>query len=445
MPMKKLIVILLVLLPLFMKAQIITTFAGGGTSGIGDGGPATAAVIADPNGSTFDGSGNFYLASCLGGNRIRKVNNAGIITTVVGSHTGGFCGDNGAATSACLYGPVDVILDSAGNLYIADAQNFRIRKVNAATGIITTIGGTGVDGFNGDSIAATNAQIFPTDLCIDSKGNIYVADRDSYRIRKIDTSGIITTIAGIGGFGSTGDGGLATDAQLVPNSIAMDDTGNIYVGDEVNSNIRKIDTTGIITTFAGNGTALYSTDGIPATAASFEPESIRLDHQHNMYISDSYNEIILQIDTAGILHRVAGTGAMGFSGDGGPATAATFSYPNHVSIDACDNVYVSEANNVRIRKITFNPTCSMLSLNVVECTKEPINIYPNPTNDKLQIDNIAKPTSYKLHNIVGTTLQHGTLKEGNNSISLSALPTGMYLLELIDDEGHRVVRKVVKE
>ena len=197
-----------------IQGQIITTFAGGGSGG--DGGPATSAIIPDPIGGVFDKYGNYYCASGIGGCVIRKVSNAGIITTVAGNGTPGFCGDGLAATAACLNAPTGVQLDSVGNLYIADHANFRIRKVNITTSVITTIAGTGTYGYNGDNILATAAQIWADDVCVDKYGNVYIADFDGRRVRKIDTMGVIHTIAGTGVVGSAGDGGPATAAQLNP-------------------------------------------------------------------------------------------------------------------------------------------------------------------------------------------------------------------------------------
>ena len=207
--MKRLLLILL-LLPVLANAQIITTFAGNGTNvATGDGASATAAGIPDPSGGAFDQVGNYYFVEPIGGVRIRRISNTGIITTVAGNGTSGFSGDNGPATVAELSEPAAVKLDSQGNIYISDLNNMRIRKVNAATGIITTIAGSSsTGGFGGDGGPATAALLYGVqDICFDKRGNLYLADDYNHRVRKIDTSGIITTIVGTGIPGYTGDGG----------------------------------------------------------------------------------------------------------------------------------------------------------------------------------------------------------------------------------------------
>jgi len=529
--MKKILFLVLLLGPFWANAQIITTYGGGGTTGICEGCPATASSIPNPTHGVFDELGNYYFASCLGGNRIRTISNTGIITTIAGTGTGGFSGDGGAATTARLNLPLTVKFDSIGDMYVADAGNYRIRKINASTGIISTIAGTGTGGYNGDGIAATAAMFGVNDICIDRSNNVYIADYNARRIRKIDTYGIITTIAGIGTVGYSGDGGQATAAEINPNGIVMDDTGNFYVADPYANVVRKIDTFGVISTFAGNGAWVYSGDGIPATDAQIQPAHIAIDNTNNIFIADGYNKMVFRVNTSGILHRVAGNGMTGFSGDGGPATAASLDYPNGVSIDPCDNLYITEASNSRVRKVTFNPlTTPSIALSgatsasvgasltvaasvagagssyiiywmnhgiVFTSTTIPsvmyvkgagidtitarvvstasnfmcfdsttsvghivsgvttgigvygkeksISIYPNPTNELLQIDNVTAPTNYRILNLVGSSMQQGILKQGSNSISVRSLPVGMYLLELTDEVGRREVRKVVKE
>ena len=357
------ILLILLLLPVLAKAQIITTFAGGGTSGVGDGGPATAATISNPNGGTFDQFGNYYCAS-NSGSRVRKISNTGIITTIAGTGSSGFSGDNGSATTAQLNGPTAVKLDTNGNIYISDAQNMRIRKIDAITGIITTIAGsTLTPGFGGDNGPATAAMLFaPTDLCFDKLGNIYFTDEQNYRVRKIAPSGIITTFAGTGLPGNTGDNGPATTARIsLEGGMTIDDTGNLYIaGGNI---VRKIDSSGIITTVAGvYGTYIYTGDNVPATAAPMDPIKLAIDKNGQLTIADDRNYRIYEIDVSGIIHSVAGTGVSGFSGDNGPATAATFSYPAGVTFDACGNLYISEANNNRIRKITYPPILTIPSI-----------------------------------------------------------------------------------
>jgi len=344
-------------------SQIISTFAGNGIAGItGDSGTATAAKIDNPHFCVFDKFGNFYFSQ-YAGRTIRKINTAGIITTIVGTGLGGFGGDGGPASSATLKFPEGVACDTFGNLYIADHQNFRIRKVNIASGIITTFAGTGSSGDSGDGGPATAAELFPSDVCF-YNNNLYVSDILYNEIRKIDVSGIITTYAGTGIGGFSGDGSLATSAQLFqPDGIAIDKVGNLYIADGGNKRIRKVDTFGIITTIAGTGIGLYSGDGIPATTAQFGPYTIAIDNNNKIYVSDS-NQRIRMIDTFGIIHTVAGTGTAGYDGDGIQATLAQINNPGGIRFDACGKMYFSDILNNRIRKIDFltiftSPTISI--------------------------------------------------------------------------------------
>ena len=243
----------------------ITTFAGTGESGFGgDGGPATEARLVSPRGVATDGAGNLYIADS-GNRRIRKVDSSGTINTVVGTGEGGFGGDGGPAVNAELSRPLGVAVDGAGNLYIADRSRHRIRKVDSS-GTITTIAGTGESGFGGDGGPAVQARLsYPHDVAADRAGNLYIADEDNHRIRKVDTSGIITTAAGSerGGFG--GDGVPAVQARLnTPYGVAVDGEGNLYIAEWWGDRIRKVDTSGIITTVAGTGVGGSSGDGGPA-------------------------------------------------------------------------------------------------------------------------------------------------------------------------------------
>ncbi len=342
---------------------VITTVVGSGPGGpaghgggfSGDGGPATAALLSFPGDIVLDGSRNLYIADS-GNSRIRKVTAAtGIIATVVGSGSrfGDFSGDGGPATAAALNRPEALALDGSGNLYIADTGNQRIRKVSA--GIITTIAGTTAEGFSGDGGPATAASLEdPYDVALDSSGNFYIADESNNRIRKVSAAtGIITTIAGSGIGLFPGDGGPATAATLFsPAAVTADGAGNLYIAED---RIRKVDSaTGIITTVAGTGTPGFSGDGGPATLASFEfPADITLDGAGNLYVADSNNERIRKVIAAtGIITTVAGSGTRGFSGDGGPATAASFSFPLSVAVDGSGNLYIADSGNHRIRKVT---------------------------------------------------------------------------------------------
>jgi sugar lactone lactonase YvrE len=263
----------------------VTTVAGNGTAGYsGDGGSAASAELHQTEGVTTDSAGNLYIADWTN-NVIRKVTAVtGVITTVAGNGTAGFAGDGGAATSAELKGPTGIAVDSAGNLYIADQANNRVRKVAAATGVITTVAGNGTAGYSGDGGPATSAAMYsPTDLAFDSAGNLYISDNANNRIRKVTlTTGVITTVVGNGTAGSTGDGGSATSAELdAPAGLAFDSAGNLYIADALNNRIRKVTAaTGVITTCAGNGTAGFTGDGGAATSAELHtPARVVVDKQ----------------------------------------------------------------------------------------------------------------------------------------------------------------------
>ena len=331
-------------------AGAITTVAGDGTFGYsGDGGVAVAAQLNLPRGVAPDGAGNLYIADWVNG-RIRKVDAAGVITTVAG---GGPVGDGGAAVAAQLYAPYGVAPDGAGNLYIADANNHRIRKVDAA-GMITTVAGDGTPGFGGDGGPAVAAQLrSPTGVAVDGAGNLYIADSFNHRIRKVDAAGGISTVAGTGTWGFGGDGGAAEAAQLAsPYGVTLDGAGNLYIADRSNNRIRKVDAAGMITTVAGDGMRGYGGDGGPATAAQLSgPIDVAVDGAGNLYIADYSNRRIRKVDAAGAISTVAGDGTSGFGGDGDPAVAAQLNWPSGVAPDGAGNLYIADTSNHRIRKV----------------------------------------------------------------------------------------------
>ena len=334
----------------------INTIAGNGTGGFtGDGGAATSAEINISWAVAVDASGNVYFVDAFN-YRIRKVTLAtGIISTIAGNGTSAYSGDGGQATAASLYYPQGVAVDGSGNVYIADESDNRIRKVTAATGIITTIAGSSLTGgFSGDGGQATAAQLNqPWGVAVDASGNVYFADWSNQRIRMITVStGIITTIAGTGTAGFSGDGGVASNAQLNnPVGVAVDGSGNVFIADQSNQRIRKV-TGGIISTIAGNGVNGYGGDGGAATSASLKyPLEIAVDNSGNLYIADSGNNRIRMITVStGIISTFAGNGTSGYSGDGGAATSAKLSNPNGVAV-SCSGVYISDEFNNRIREV----------------------------------------------------------------------------------------------
>ena len=293
---------------------------------------------------------------------------AQIITTIAGIGSGPFSGDGGPATSARLAAPSGVAIDKKGNIFIADANNYRIRKI-APNGIITTIAGTNSPVYNGDSIPAVMANIdVPRGISLDSIGNLYVADYYGNRIRKIDTSGMISTVAGNGYSGYEGDGGAATEARIhYPTDVHIAPNGDILIADTYNNRIRRVDAGGIITTIAGNGTSEtdygFSGDGGPATAARLHfPCGVVADKQGNVFFSDQHNHRIRKIDPSGIITTIAGNGnggygsngSVGTDGDNIPAIQAKLYFPTDITIDSAGNLIVADYQNNRVRKINPN-------------------------------------------------------------------------------------------
>jgi sugar lactone lactonase YvrE len=330
----------------------ISTIAGNGSAGYGgDGGPAVDGSLNGPSATAVDKQGNVYIADTYD-SRIRKIDTNGAISTVVGDGSCHFVGDNGPAVNASVCQPTGVAVDVAGNIFIADTQNHRIRKINTS-GVISTLAGTGNCHFVGDGGPAVDASVCqPTGVAVDTAGNIYIADNGDYRVRKIDTSGIITTVAGNGQSGFSGDGSSALNAAFnTVASVAVDGAGNIYVADSYNTRIRKIDSSGVVTTIAGSSYG-FSGDGGPAVNAQISNSfGVAADGSGNVYFVDTYNHRVRVISSSGTIGTIAGDGTGAFGGDGGPATQAQLNNPYGVAVDPDGNVYISDLNNQRIRKL----------------------------------------------------------------------------------------------
>jgi hypothetical protein len=431
-------------IPSQAQVNIITTIAGKDTFGYsGDGGPATDAQLKAPCNICYAHNQYLYIVDALN-NRVRSIDmSTGIITTIIGTGTPGFDGDNGQATDAKIRVPQGVATDAAGNIYFSDAANQRIRKVDITTGIITTIAGTGTSGSAGNGGPATDAELYnPIGVCVDKSNNVYVADWSNVRVRKINqATGIITTIAGTGVIGYTGDNGPASNATInSATDIALDTFGNILFGDQYNHAIRKIDAvTGVISTIAGNGTAGYSGNGGQATNARLnEPSGIFVDKQNNIYVAEYNNGTIRRIDAVtNIITTVAGIGVTGFSGDNGPATDAKLFCTDAV-IDKYGNLIIADYENNRIRKVN-----NAVAVNGVNKEVES-KLYPNPTKGIFTIQAPIGISFVNIYNIAGMRVYERTCTTTETEIDITSLPSGVYMV-YVQCGDKQYLSKIVKE
>jgi len=368
---RTLFLFLVVIIRTEASAQVMTTFAGNNSRGYaGDGAPAVYANLCYPFYACPDGNGNVYIAD-WGNGCIRKVNSSGVITTVAGNRSLIHSGDGSAALSAGIPYPQCVSTDNEGNLYISEGNSeryvkgnylvdsqalsgSRIRKIDAS-GIITTIAGTGIPGFNGDGRQATATQVnLVTNIIADATGEIYFTDYGNMRIRKISLSGIVTTIAGKGSAGFSGDGGQATAAELYyPYAMAIDGSGNIYFTDSYNNRIRKINTEGIITTIGGNGKGAFSGDNGQAKAAAFQhPEGIVLDGKGDIIIADQLNHRIREINDTGMVVTIAEVPAPAIADKGTKTEVSATFVPNGLTMDNHGILYIADNGNCTVKKMS---------------------------------------------------------------------------------------------
>lgn len=332
---------------------VISTVVGTGEPrSSGDGGLAVDATIRYPFDLVVDTAGNLYILEI---GRVRKVDVSGVMTTVVGPPTRGA---NTALTEANRLhlgrGANALAIDLEGNLYVGggDGNPFMVNRISPS-GQVTRVAGTGRPGVSGDGGPATDAELgWVYDLAVDTAGNIYIVDHDNNRIRMVDTDGVITTIAGTGEAGFSGDGGPATEAQLDhPWGIAVDEGGAVYFT-TLPSVVRRIDPSGVITTIAGDGGVGYAGDGGPATEARFNsPEHVAVDSEGNVYVEDTGNNCIRMVDLNGIITTVVGMRGKGFKGDGGPADLALLSEPSGMVLAPGGVLYVADSGNNRVRRV----------------------------------------------------------------------------------------------
>ncbi len=413
----------------------ITTYAGGGSGG--DGGPALNAITVFPDSLAVDASGNLYIDDTTEG-RIRQVDaSTGDITTVAGDGLAlPFAASGDSATSASFAFTVNgIALDSSANLLISDTWDDLVLRVSASTGVITVVAGGGAcpypnpgrclgAGYVGDGGAATSALLDgPRSLAVDTNGNLFIDDRGDNRIRRVDaTTGIITTVAGIGNAGFSGDGGLATSAQLdMPVCMTLDSSNNILICD--GARVRRVSAqTGNITTIAGNGSSVFGGDGGPATSAGIDPLNLAADAQGNIFIADAFNQRIRRVDaSSGMISTVAGSGPIAsinpvstLSGDGGPATNATLNYPYAVQVDHSGNLYIADAANNRVREVSTFPYASLVTTSL-SFVKQALNT--TSTQQAVTLTNTGA-VSLNISNISAS----GDFAETNNCPS--SLPTG---------------------
>jgi streptogramin lyase len=341
----------------------IETLAGTGKAGYtGDNGPARTAQFNQPFQCDFDAQGNLYIVEAFN-HCVRKIDlKTGIITTVAGTGQKGYSGDGGAATKATLNDPHSLIIDQDGNIFIADRQNAAIRRVDGKTGRITTVAGTGKKGNTGDGGPATAAGLLePDDCCLDGKGGLLIADVSDWKIRRVDLkTGTITTFAGTGkpsgkvDRSRIGDGGPATKAIIVgARAVCADGKGNVYICEREGNAVRKVDSQGLITTFAGTGARGYGGDGGPARTATFNgPKAVRCDAQGNVFLADTENHAIRRIDVqTGIVTTVAG-GHKGADGEGGDAARAGLDRPHGCIVARDGTLYIADSHNHRVLRVS---------------------------------------------------------------------------------------------
>ncbi len=422
---------------------LVSTLAGGGTGAFsGDGGQALNAELNYPSGADFDPSGNLYVAD-QNSHRIRKITPAGVITTYGGTGTQGYSGDGGLATAANMNYPLDVACDGFGNVFVAEFGSHTIRKIDP-TGTITTVAGNGLAGFTGDNGPATSARLFnPFGVATDAAGNVYISDYNNDRIRMVNmTSGTITTVVGSGASGYNGDTLTALLSKINgPKGIVVDAAGNIYFADYFNHRVRKVGpaTGGTLITIAGNGLGGYSGDiTIGNTTRLNYPTGVDVDGLGNVFIADQSNHRIRIVSTGSVINTYAGVGVVGYTGDMGPAADAHLRSPYDLAVDAANNVFVVDRDNNRIREIC--PASCAIGINELQekLSEKGLLVYPNPNNGDFTVKGIQKET-LNVVNQLGQNVKKIDLDPNTNfTATVSGLPIGFYFIA-----GKTSVQKII--
>lgn len=424
--------------------KIVSIAGTGGMGGYGgDGYTATAGTLNGPQNIALDKVGNVYIVDYYNF-RVRKIKKSdNTIVTFAGNGLTGYTGDGTAATNAKM-NPKGVACDFRGNVYISDNVHNVIRKVNNLN-IISTYAGTGSAGYFGDGGSALSAQFnTPFGMACDKKGNLYIADAGNHVVRMIDTFGVISTVAGDGTPGYSGDGFSATTAQLdSPFAVAVAPSGSIVIADHNNNVVRMVDPSGVISTIAGDGAFAYSGDGGLGINASFNyPTGVAVDTAGNVFISDSYNNVIRELDILGTINTVVGNGAPGFGGDlGGPLGANLF-HPYGIAVDTFGSFFIADANNQRIRKV-YTTTVGVGN----DPEADQPDVFPNPFDSRITVSELHKNDKVCMYDVTGraVTATWTVIADGEQSFDIEGLARGVYMLHISDAEGNnRATIKMVK-
>jgi len=434
--MKKLLLITLIIVlsnALKIKAQVINTFEGGGTS-YSNGVPAAISGVSPSRVLAADASGNIYFSAnvipSLEGFGICKINTSGILTEIAGGGT--LTAEGSLATGYDVGVCNGLAVDAAGNIYFSEQNTHKVKKISTS-GIVTTYVGTGAMGFAGDGGLAAAAKLNnPTGICIDAMGNLYIADSNNHRIRKVSTNGIITTVAGNGTGGVTGEGGPAILASMsVPESVITDSSGNIYFCD-AGYRVCKIAPSGILTRIAGTGLIGFSGDGGPALSAQITPKAVAVDGYNNIYIADFMYNVVRKVNSMGIITTIAGQdGLSGFSGDGGHPLSALLSFPYGLLVTANCNLYITDQGNQRIRVITGS-SC-YVGIEEYKLVSH-VSVSPNPSNGQFNFDGLVGDNTIQVTDITGRALLTEKNFTENHTIKLNAAQ-GIYFYKITDKQN----------